>query len=63
MNTSERIQVNCGTFNTTENAKNIDLQNGDNLNNLYYARETWWVVISMTPNDVQQVLCTSQAIE
>lgn len=41
MNTSERIQINCGTFNTTEDAKNIDLQNGDNLNNLYYARETW----------------------
>lgn len=31
MNTSEKIQVNCGTFNTTEDAKNIDLQNGDNL--------------------------------
>ena len=31
MNTSKRIQINCGTFNTTEDAKNIDLQNGDNL--------------------------------
>jgi hypothetical protein len=31
MNTSKRIQINCGTFNTTEDAKNIDLQNGDSV--------------------------------
>lgn len=30
MNTNEKIQVNCGTFNTTEDAKNIS-SNGDNL--------------------------------
>jgi hypothetical protein len=64
LNANERIQINCGILDSEEDIKNINLQNGDTVKIICVPPEEYGdVVIPMTLNDVQQVLCTSQDIE
>ena len=66
MNSNERIQINCDGMksNAVEDVKNIDLEKGYNIKIVCVPPEKYAdVVIPMTLNDTQQILCTSQHIE
>ena len=65
LNANERIQINCGIFNTVEeDTRNIYLQDGEHIKIICVPPEKYGdVVIPMVLNDVQEVLCTSQNIE